>query len=38
MGYNEDIEVAVAFLKSSNIIDYFKIVRDFKINYIILYK
>ena len=38
MGYNKDIEAAIIFLKNLKIINYSKIVRDFKINYIILYK
>ena len=38
MGYNEDIEAAVIFLKNSEIINYFEIVRDFKINHIILHR
>ena len=36
MGYNEDIEAAVAFLESSKTINYSEIVRDFKVDYIIL--
>ena len=38
MGYNEDIEVAVVFLESLKIINYFEIIRDFKINCVILYR
>ena len=38
MGYNEDIEVAVVFLESLEIINYSEIVRDFKVNYIILHR
>ena len=38
MGYNEDIEATMAFLKNSDTIDYSKTARDFKINYIILYR
>ena len=38
MGYNEDIEAAVAFLKSSNTIDYSKTTRDFKVNHITLHR
>ena len=36
MGYNEDIEAAVAFLESLEIINFSEIIRDFKVNCIIL--
>ena len=38
MGYNEDIEAAVAFLKSLEIINFSKIVRDFKVDRVILHR
>ena len=38
MSYNEDIEAAVVFLKSLETINYFEIIRDFKVNYVILYR
>ena len=38
MGYNEDIEAAVVFLESLKIVNFSEIVRDFKIDYIILHK
>ena len=36
MGYNEDIEAAIAFLESSETINFSEIVRNFKVDYITL--
>ena len=36
MGYNEDIEIIVVFLESLEIVNYSKIIRDFKVDHVIL--
>ena len=38
MGYNEDIEAVMVFLKSLEIVNFSETVRDFKIDYVILYR
>ena len=36
MGYNKDIEAAVAFLESSETVNYSKTIRDFKVDRVTL--